>query len=198
MKMSLKRFVPVLCTGLLIAGGCAKQQAVKADQPIAPSTTTQQAAAPTQAKPAESKPAAAPTTALPDSTIKSEGLAQGQAASSKAAAVSQALEKIYFDFDSDVLSDTARKTLAANFDKLKAMGNVKVRVEGNCDERGSDDYNLALSERRAQAAVKYLTSLGIPASRLSFIGYGEEKPVDAAHTEDAWSKNRRDEFAINK
>ncbi|WP_136523892.1 OmpA family protein [Geomonas ferrireducens] len=197
MKMSLKRFVPVLCTGLLIAGGCAKQQAVKADQPIAPSTTTQ-SAAPTQAKPAESKPAAAPTTALPDSNIKSEGLAQAQAAPSKAAAVSQALEKIYFDFDSDILSDTARKTLAANFDKLKAMGNVKVRVEGNCDERGSDDYNLALSERRAQAAVKYLTSLGIPASRLSFIGYGEEKPVDAAHTEDAWSKNRRDEFTISK
>ena len=198
MKMSLKRFVPVLCTGLLIAGGCAKQQSVKADQPIAPSTTTQQAAAPAQAKPAESRPAAAPTTALPDSNIKSEGLSQGQAATTKAAAVSQALEKIYFDFDSDVLSDSARKTLAANFDKLKAMGNVKVRVEGNCDERGSDDYNLALSERRAQAAVKYLTALGIPASRLSFIGYGEEKPVDAAHTEDAWAKNRRDEFAISK
>ncbi len=198
MKMSLKRFVPVLCTGLLIAGGCAKQQAVKTDQPIAPSATTQQAAAPAQAKPVESKPAAAPTTALPDTNIKSEGLAQGQAASSKAAAVSQALEKIYFDFDSDVLSDTARKTLASNFDKLKGMGNVKIRVEGNCDERGSDDYNLALSERRAQAAVKYLTALGIPASRLSFIGYGEEKPVDAAHAEDAWAKNRRDEFTISK
>ncbi|WP_129125378.1 OmpA family protein [Geomonas oryzae] len=197
MKMSLKRFVPVLCTALLIAGGCAKQQAVKADQPIAPSTT-QQAAAPAQAKPAESKPATAPTTALPDSNIKSEGLAQAQAAPSKAASVSQALEKIYFDFDSDVLSDAARKTLAANFDKLKGMGNVKVRVEGNCDERGSDDYNLALSERRAQAAVKYLTALGIPASRLSSIGYGEEKPVDAAHTEDAWAKNRRDEFTISK
>lgn len=198
MKMSLKRFVPVLCTGLLIAGGCAKQQAVKTDPPIAPSTTNQQTAAPTQAQPAATKQAAAPTTALPDSTIKSEGVAQAPAAPSKAAAVSQALEKIYFDFDSDVLSDAARKTLAGNFEKLKAMGSVKVRVEGNCDERGSDDYNLALSERRAQAAVKYLTALGIPANRLSFIGYGEEKPADAAHTEDAWSKNRRDEFAISK
>lgn len=198
MKMSLKQLVPVLCTALLIAGGCAKQQAVKTDQPIAPSASVQPAA-PTQPQAAPAAtPVAPPTTALPDSGIKSEGLAPSAATASKGAAVSQALEKIYFDFDSDVLSDTARKTLTANYEKLKGMGSVKVRVEGNCDERGSDDYNLALSERRAQAAVKYLTALGIPANRLSFIGYGEEKPVDAAHSEDAWAKNRRAEFSVSR
>ncbi|GFO62638.1 peptidoglycan-associated lipoprotein Pal [Geomonas paludis] len=199
MKKSLKRLVPVLCTGVLIFSGCAKQQAVKADQAVAPSATTQQAApAPVQA-PAPAAQAAPTTTALPSSTIKADSI-QSQPAplTQKEVALAGALEKIYFDFDSDVLSDAARKTLTDNYVKLKAMPNVKIRIEGNCDERGSDEYNLALSERRAQSAMKYLVSLGIPASRLSTIGYGEEKPAVSGHDEAAWAQNRRDEFTINK
>ncbi|MBJ6748968.1 peptidoglycan-associated lipoprotein Pal [Geomonas anaerohicana] len=199
MKKTLKRLIPVLCTGVFIFSGCAKQQTVKGDQGLAPSATTQQAApAPVQA-PAPAAQAAPTTTALPSSSIKSEPL-QSQPAplTQKEVALVGALEKIYFDFDSDVLSDAARKTLTDNYAKLKAMPNVKIRIEGNCDERGSDEYNLALSERRAQSAMKYLVSLGIPASRLSTIGYGEEKPAVTGHDEEAWAKNRRDEFSINK
>lgn len=198
MKKSLKRLVPVLCTGVFIVSGCAKQQAVKADQPVAPSATVQQSAPAQPQQPAASQQAAPSTTTLSASSIKAEPVQPATAGSQKEAAVAGALEKIYFDFDSDVLSDAARKTLTENYVKLKAMPNIKIRVEGNCDERGSDEYNLALSERRAQAAVKYLTALGVPASRLSFIGYGEEKPADSGHSDEAWAKNRRDEFNIGK
>ncbi|QXM08147.1 peptidoglycan-associated lipoprotein Pal [Geomonas subterranea] len=199
MKTTLKRLVPVLCTGVFIFSGCAKQQAVKADQAVAPSATTQQAAPARIEAPAAPQQTAPTTTALPATTIKTDPIQSQPAALTKnETALAGALEKIYFDFDSDVLSDAARKTLTDNYAKLKTMPNVKIRIEGNCDERGSDEYNLALSERRAQSAMKYLVALGIPASRLSTIGYGEEKPAVAGHDEAAWGKNRRDEFTINK
>ena len=72
----------------------------------------------------------------------------------------------------------------------------KVRIAGNCDERGSDEYNLALGEKRAKAAMEYLVTMGIPSERLSFISYGKEKPVDAGHNETAWTMNRRDDFTV--
>ena len=108
----------------------------------------------------------------------------------------KAVEKIYFDFDSSTLSDTARQTLTRNFAVLKKTPQSRIRVEGHCDERGSDEYNLALGERRAQEAVRYLATLGVPVDRLSALSYGKEKPADPGHTEAAWAKNRRDEFVI--
>jgi peptidoglycan-associated lipoprotein len=75
---------------------------------------------------------------------------------------------------------------------------VAVRIEGNCDERGSDDYNMALGERRAKAAKDYLVNLGIASDRISTISYGEEKPADPGHDEEAWARNRRAEFVIVK
>jgi peptidoglycan-associated lipoprotein len=73
---------------------------------------------------------------------------------------------------------------------------VKIQVEGHCDERGTQEYNLALGERRANSAKRYLASLGIPSDRVSIISYGEERPFDPAQTEDAWAKNRRAHFVI--
>jgi peptidoglycan-associated lipoprotein len=70
----------------------------------------------------------------------------------------------------------------------------KVKLEGHCDERGSDEYNLALGENRAKAALNYLVALGVPPEQLSIISYGKEKPLDNGHTEEAWAKNRRVEF----
>jgi peptidoglycan-associated lipoprotein len=105
-----------------------------------------------------------------------------------------AMENIYFDFDQFTLSADARKTLADNAEYLKANSNIQVVVEGHCDERGSDEYNLALGESRALAAKNYLVSLGISAKRLSVISYGEEKPAAMGSNEDAWAKNRRSEF----
>jgi peptidoglycan-associated lipoprotein len=73
---------------------------------------------------------------------------------------------------------------------------IKIQIEGHCDERGTSEYNLALGERRANSAKKYLISLGMPADRISTISYGKEKPLDPGHNEEAWSKNRRDHFII--
>jgi peptidoglycan-associated lipoprotein len=75
---------------------------------------------------------------------------------------------------------------------------LKVQIQGNCDERGSDEYNLALGERRAKAAMDYLVTLGVPAEQLSITSYGKETPVDPGNNEAAWAKNRRDDFAIIK
>ncbi len=104
------------------------------------------------------------------------------------------LNRIFFEFDQFTLTEEARATLAANAAYLKLNEGVQVRIEGHCDERGSDEYNLALGERRALAALNYLVSLGVPASRLSIISYGEELPLEPGHSESAWAQNRRAEF----
>ncbi|PLX74568.1 MAG: peptidoglycan-associated lipoprotein [Desulfuromonas sp.] len=104
------------------------------------------------------------------------------------------LQRIHFDFDQFVLSDEARTILDQNAQYLRANASTNVVIEGHCDERGSDEYNLALGESRAIAAKNYLNSLGISGSRISVISYGEEKPLDQAANEEAWAMNRRAEF----
>ena len=104
------------------------------------------------------------------------------------------LQLIYFDYDSYALRPDALETLKANADKIKAVPNVMVQIEGHCDERGTQEYNLALGERRALATREYLMSLGVSGDRLLTISYGEENPVDPGHDESAWSKNRRCQF----
>lgn len=108
------------------------------------------------------------------------------------------MSNIYFDFDQFTLSAEARKTLADNAKYLKANSGTQVVVEGHCDERGSDEYNLALGESRALAAKNYLVSLGVNAQQLSVISYGEEKPAAMGSNEEAWAKNRRAEFKAVK
>ncbi len=106
-------------------------------------------------------------------------------------------ERIYFDFDKSALKLEAQALLKKKADWLKANPNAKLLIEGNCDERGTAEYNLALGERRAEAAKKFLVDLGIDAKRISTISYGEERPLDPRHTQEAWAKNRNDGFVIN-
>jgi peptidoglycan-associated lipoprotein len=103
---------------------------------------------------------------------------------------------IYFDFDKAELRDDARATLSELAQWLKDNPSVRIRVDGNCDERGSNEYNLALGENRAASAKKYLVYLGISPDRLETMSYGEEKPVCTESNESCWSKNRRDNFTI--
>lgn len=110
------------------------------------------------------------------------------------AATAPALERIYFSFDRYDLSPEAQAILVNNAEYLKANPEANVRIEGYCDERGSDEYNLALGERRALAAKQYLETLGIDGARLSVISYGEEMPLDPSHNEAAYAMNRRAEF----
>jgi peptidoglycan-associated lipoprotein len=106
------------------------------------------------------------------------------------------LKEVYFAFDSFDLQPDARATLKTNADWLKANQSSRVEIEGHSDERGTNEYNLALGAKRAQAAKDYLVTLGIPAERLSTISYGEELPVCKEQTEDCWQKNRRDRFVV--
>ncbi len=106
------------------------------------------------------------------------------------------LEAIYFDFDKYVVKPEGREALKRNAEWLQKNPAKKVQVEGNCDERGTNEYNMALGQRRADAAAKYLTDLGIAKDRVSTVSYGEEKPICKEATEDCWSKNRRDDFVV--
>jgi peptidoglycan-associated lipoprotein len=107
------------------------------------------------------------------------------------------LRDIYFAFDSYSLDATARATLAANAEWLKAHEGASVQVEGHCDERGTNEYNMVLGANRARVAADHLRTLGVPAGSISTVSYGEELPVDPGHNEEAWAKNRRDHFKVN-
>jgi peptidoglycan-associated lipoprotein len=108
----------------------------------------------------------------------------------------QNVQDIYFDFDKSDLRPEAVQTLAHSAEVIKQHPNWVVQIQGHCDERGSIEYNLALGERRASAALKALSDAGVSANQLKTISYGKEKPVCTESTEDCWQKNRRDHFAL--
>jgi peptidoglycan-associated lipoprotein len=105
---------------------------------------------------------------------------------------------IYFAFDRYDLDSAARADLQAKADLLKKYPAIKVQIEGHCDSRGTEEYNLALGERRARAAYDYLLMLGVKPSQLSTHSYGKMYPAVQGNTEEAWSKNRRDEFNVTR
>lgn len=105
---------------------------------------------------------------------------------------------IYFDYDNYSIRDNDAENLAKNARWLGLNQSVKVAIEGHADERGDEEYNLALGDKRAQSVKRYLNDLGISPSRLDIVSYGEEKPAAIGHDEEAWSKNRRAEFVILK
>lgn len=104
---------------------------------------------------------------------------------------------IHFGFDSYLLSDQAKSILNEKAQFLKRYPKVRVTIEGHCDDRGTNEYNLALGERRAHSAYEYLVNSGINADRLATISYGEERPLATGEDEAAWAQNRRDHFVLN-
>lgn len=104
------------------------------------------------------------------------------------------LESIYFDFDLWLIRDEQKEIMVKDAEWLKANPQAKIRIEGNCDERGTAEYNLALGQKRAEAASGFLRGLGISENRIQTISYGEERPLDQGHDEAAWAKNRRVDF----
>jgi len=109
---------------------------------------------------------------------------------------SHMLKDIHFGFDKYDVRPGDADILKENAALLMKHLNVKIQIEGHCDERGTNEYNLALGERRANSTKKYLISLGISSDRISTISYGEERPLDSGHNEEAWSKNRRAHFVV--
>lgn len=106
-------------------------------------------------------------------------------------------ENVHFEFDRSNLLSDAQEILRSKAQWLRENPDVSVIIEGHCDERGTSEYNLALGDRRANSAKAYLTDLGIAGSRLTCISYGEERPLDSGHNEEAWAKNRRAQFMID-
>lgn len=106
------------------------------------------------------------------------------------------LQTIYFDYNAFALTGSARATLDSNADLLKSNPNVRIQVEGHCDERGGVQYNLALGEKRAKAVKEYLIAVGVTSDRISTISYGKERPVAFGHEDDSWSQNRRGNFVV--
>jgi peptidoglycan-associated lipoprotein len=137
----------------------------------------------------ESEPVAAPEAAAPVAEVPPD------AASVTLTTITGAqLETVYFDYDSYNLSPVAQQTLAADAAMLLQEPTLKVTIEGHCDERGSDEYNIALGAQRAASVKTHLVTLGVNADRLATISFGEERPAVVGSDEMAWSKNRRAGF----
>jgi peptidoglycan-associated lipoprotein len=124
-----------------------------------------------------------------------EEAAKREAALQKTELKNAKLESIHFDLDQWLLQDAQKEIMVKDAEWLKANPQVKIRIEGNCDERGTAEYNLALGQKRAEAAKGFLKGLGISENRMRTISYGEERPLDPGHDEAAWAKNRRVDFA---
>ena len=169
----------------LLAAGCAKKPVT--EEPATSEQTTQM----DQQQPAAVEEQAVTETA--DTGYDAEAAARN---AERAAA--KGLETIHFDFDQYVLTDDSKSILVNNAGLLRSAPAVKILIEGHCDERGSDEYNLALGEKRALATKNYLVSLGVGAERMSVISYGEEMPFDSAHNKAAWAKNRRANFKVKR
>lgn len=193
MRIKIVGVVAVIGSIVIFGAGCAKQEMVKSDQPVAstpPAETKKAVDTPSVTNNALQEPRI--TTVTPPVEVQKEVPKEVKPSEEHAAA----LADVYFSFDSYKLDGAAREALHQNFQLLKKQGAAKIRIEGNCDEQGSDEYNQALGEKRAKAALQYLVKLGIPEKNISVISYGEEKPVDPGHDEAAWAKNRHDHFLI--
>jgi peptidoglycan-associated lipoprotein len=175
-------FYSVVLSAVLALAGCSSTTAEPESSSTAP-------AIPSPESKTELTPAPAP------STSSLEAFQRGESTATPAASP---LKEVYFDFDRYDLRPDARETLKVNGDWLKGNPSAVVEIEGHCDERGTNEYNMALGAKRAQAAMDYLTTLGVAANRLSTISYGEELPVCQEHTEECWAKNRRDRFVIQR
>src|SRR5438093_2722585 len=179
----------LLLVGLIISG-CAKQ----------PATTAATAGPAPAPAPRAAVPGPAPSAAAPAGSGAAGSAAAAPASTARPSlkefTAVAALKDVFFEFDKyDIRAEDA-KTLDANATWLKANAENLVLIEGHCDERGTNEYNLALGERRAKAAMNYLVCQGAQTNRITIISYGEERPVCNEKNESCWGKNRRAHFLV--
>jgi peptidoglycan-associated lipoprotein len=180
----------IVCFSFTVMTGCAKKSAVK-EQAV---SAEDKAAAEKAAKEAAMREAArAKETPLKEAEAK---VATGAEATGAAVKEEMTFKDALFDFDKFSLKPESRDILKGLAEWLTKNKDKGVLIEGNCDERGTTEYNLALGERRAKEAMKYLVELGVNGKRIKTISYGKERPLDPGHTEEAWEKNRRDHFVV--
>lgn len=181
-KKVLLQCVLLLATTILLAAGCAKKPAATTTA-VPESTVTQ-----------EMGQDMMQTEGLDEMALGESAIEEGAGEYGVATAAVPALQRINFEFDQYTLSAEAQEMLVSNAAYIQANPGQKIRIEGYCDERGSDEYNLALGQRRALAAKNFLVSLGVDPLVLSVISYGEELPLDPSASEEAYALNRRAEF----
>jgi len=172
-------------TGHVLTMGLAGLIACSHAQPAPDATAKQEETKQEQAQP-EAKP-----------TAEEQYHAQGQADLDKALDQLHNVS-VFFEFDSATLTREAQEKLSNVANVLTAHPELKVRIEGNCDERGSGQYNLALGQRRADSAKKYLAGLGVHSGQITAISFGAEKPKALGHDEEAWKENRRDDLTARR
>jgi peptidoglycan-associated lipoprotein len=190
-----------ICSSFLLMTSCAKKQ-IQVSEPVQPATQEMKAGedeaakakAAEEAKSASEQEAKARAEAERQARLRELKMAQKLADEIR----NFESENIHFAFDKSDLTDESQTTLREKANWLRANGDYSVTISGNCDERGTAEYNLALGERRAHAAKEFLVALGISENRLATISYGEERPVDPGHKEEAWAKNRNDQFTLTK
>ena len=193
-----------VCFSLLIVSSCAKKEVVSEAPTKAPAQKMKAPAYPEAEKAVkmmqEEKERWADEEAARALEAERQARMQKMEMSQRMSDEMAAFEtkSIYFEFDKSNLLPEAMETLKDKAAWLRKNTSYKVRIEGNCDERGTNEYNLALGERRAHAAKKYLMDLGISGDRIMTISYGEERPAVYGHNEAAWAKNRRDDFKLIK
>jgi peptidoglycan-associated lipoprotein len=170
---------PATALGLVaLAAGCHhKAPPAPAPEPVAAAPAPQQ------------QPAAAPTPVTP---VADDGSARRASEEAR----NTLMQMAFFDFDKSDLTDQDRSTLDAKIPILQSNPTLRIRIDGNCDDRGSDEYNMALGQRRAAMAKRYLTDHGVDASRIDIISYGKERPIAQGSDESAWARNRNDQFEI--
>jgi len=182
----------LLIPGLLLTTSCAKKQVqteAAVEEPAEEATVQEDTAA--------EEEAARQAEMERQKALEAERMAEEEAKRVATMALNMfQSEDIYFDFDSSTLSSMSQEVLQRKADWMNQNADATVIIEGHCDERGTAAYNLALGERRADATKEFLVNLGIAADRLTTISYGEEKPVDPGHNEEAWAKNRRAHFVV--
>jgi len=201
-KKSLSLLILILCVALIMMG-CPKKTVVKEEPSVKKSEEAARIEAERAAKEREAKEAKeAREREL--ARVKEEAAKKEREKEFEKSLVakktpgiegevfeSSLLKDIHFDFDKYDIRPGDAEILKENATLLTKNPKLKIQIEGHCDERGTVEYNLALGERRANSAKKYLTSLGIAADRISTISYGKERPLDSGHNEEAWGKNRR-------
>jgi len=171
----------IFIIGLGLILGCSKKmQTLEATQ-AQPSPRKPEAPAPPPPAPEEPKPRIESPAPLP---------------SAEAAPPAPKIEDVFFDFDKALIRSDGRSALGEDFRWLKENPNATITIEGHCDERGTEEYNLVLGERRAKALKQYLGELGIDSARIKTISYGEERPFCKAHNEQCWQENRRGHFNL--
>jgi peptidoglycan-associated lipoprotein len=174
-EFAVKKILMSLALASLVAA-CGSQE-VKKDVPVADRSTG------TTQQPGTTSTTTSTTTPAQQPVIAANPLKDPANILSK--------RSVYFDFDSNVVKDEFRPIVQAHSKYMVEKKDSKIRIEGNCDERGSREYNLALGQRRAEAVKKTMTVLGVAESRIETVSFGEEKPANAGHDEAAWAQNRR-------